>query len=529
MSPDALPPLLRVDPAPHTLLLTEDRALLTRRGPIAWDGGPLRLELSGLSPVLVDSSVQVAIRGDGSPISVGDVRVIRRWVPLSRPAEQSADAIGREAREVADALAEVQGQLEGAQNRQNRVYAELERYVAMIARNVGLGLPMDTARVERDLSLLQQRLNEGPERAEALRGARREAKRRLADVRAMLQAIETGQLRLESTITIAVDAPPGPTRAELELRYLLPNAMWRPSYEAHLDSARGAVTWSVQAMVWQRSGEDWREVRVSLSTARPSAGAALPPLHQDTLFVRPKTPEERRTVQADFRDQTVQSAALTSGDGPAALPGVDDGGETHLLQSEGLADLPSDGRPHRVHVSRFVSPASTRWLCVPEREESVVREVTLENRGAQPLLAGPVVLLLDGAYLGVGDIPFVAPGERFPLSFGSSDDVVVRYERRRKTEKRTLQSDLTWFIAETTLHHTGGAPMDLELLMRVPVSELEKVSVVRALEHTRAGAEGPDEHGHLRWKIRLQPGSRELASLGFRLELSGGVQLPDPW
>lgn len=523
MSPDST---LIIDVATEAreLLLTEDRGLLTRRGAASWAGGPATLRVSGLSPVLVDASVQVALRGPG--VAAGHVRVERRWVPLQRPSERSADQLAREARALADRVEALDAALERVAARGLGINAELQRYAALLIRNAGRGLS-EPARMDADLARLRARLLEIPERSASLRAERQEAQRAKADLEALIGAIERGEQRLETTISIAATAPEGPIEAELELRYLLPDALWRPAYEARLRTgATPQVRWLVQAMVWQRTGEDWPDVRVTLSTARPSAGAALPPLHDDPLGVRPKTPEERRTVKADFRDQVIQTAALAEGQAEA-LPGVDDGGETRVLRASAPVRLPSDGRPHRVHVSGFDAPASLRWLCVPERDASVFRELSLENRGAEPLLAGPVVLVLDGAYVGVGDIPFVAPGERYALSFGSNDDVVVGFQRTRKVEKRKLLSDLVWFVTETTLHHTGGAPLDLEVLGRLPVSELEKVTVVRA--PSSRTPEGPDEHGHVRWRLRLQPGGREELSLGFRLELSGGVELPDPW
>ena len=208
---------------------------------------------------------------------------------------------------------------------------------------------------------------------------------------------------------------------------------------------------------------------------------------------------------------------------------MDDGGEPQVLQSERPVDLPSDGRPHRVDVRSFEAPARARHVCIPERDAAVFREVTLENRAGQPLLAGPVVLLLDGAYAGVGEIPFVGPGELFPVSFGSLDDVVVRHAREQKVEKRKLLSDLTWFVERAELFSTAAHPVELELRFRLPVSELAQVKIVRGDEHTTRGGEPPDPNGHLRWTVTLKPGERLEVQHGFRLEKESGVQLSDPW
>lgn len=524
MSPEPHATLHTAELPVTEVLLTEDRGQVTRAGALSWGGGPVTFTVPGLSPVIVDSSLRVKVQG----ATLVRAAVRRRWVPIARPTETDADALAREAQRAADRLVELDRAVKRLDAHSKGLTAELHRYAAAVTRNAGLGL-FDAARLDADVARLRERLLSTVPRARALAEEGEEANRQHDAVRALISALESGKVRLETVIELALDAP-HPAEATAELRYLLPNALWRPTYTAELRTDGALqVAWGVEACVWQRTGEDWRGAQVVLSTARPSAGATLPPLHEDHLRMRPKTAEERRTVAADFRDQTLSAADLTDGGGPEALPGVDDGGETRVLRGDGPCDLPSDGRPHRVSVSGFRAPATSRWLCYPERALSVFREVKLQNLGAEPLMAGPVVLLVDGAYVGVGEVPFVAAGERFAVSFGSNDDLVVRYERSRKVEKRVVQSDLVWFVAEATLHHTGVAPVEVEVVMRCPVSELEKVVVHRSPALTTGGAEGPDPSGHMRWILRLKPGGRAEANLGFRLEVGGGVNLPDPW
>lgn len=509
------------------VLLTEDRGQVTREGAVAWPGGAGLLAVPDLSPLIVDASVSVRATQQGVEVPVGRVAVARRWVPLQRPGDRTAEALAREAREAEDQLAVVQGGKKRLEQEVAGVQRELSLLRATLVRNASRGAA-DPQRWSEAIALSRGRRLALVARARDLRAQEVEARRALSDLNTMLNTLQRSPVRLVTALEIAVEAPPG--EIALELRYTLPSAVWRPTYEARLTTGpQPTVDWQIQAMVWQRTGEDWSQVQVTLSTARPSAGAALPPLWEDRLSMRPRTPEERRTVAADFRDQVVESTSVANGEAPDALPGVDDGGETRTLVSAQPVDLPSDGRPHRVQVASYAAPARVRWVCMPERVEAVFREVTLEHRGRDPLLAGPVVLVVDGTTQGTGEVPFVAAGEAFSISFGSNDDVVVRYKRSRKLEKRALGADLTWFVAECVLYHTGGAPVDVEVVQRMPVSELEKVKILPSVEHTRAGAEGPDSSGHVRWKVRLKPGTRERVGLGFRLDLASGVQLPDPW
>ncbi|MCK5796122.1 MAG: DUF4139 domain-containing protein, partial [Deltaproteobacteria bacterium] len=69
-----------------------------------------------------------------------------------------------------------------------------------------------------------------------------------------------------------------PTRARLRVDYHVPGARWAPAYQCHLsrDCQRAEVV--LRALVAQASGEDWRGVRLSLSTAAPLVWTELPEL-----------------------------------------------------------------------------------------------------------------------------------------------------------------------------------------------------------------------------------------------------------
>lgn len=71
---------------------------------------------------------------------------------------------------------------------------------------------------------------------------------------------------------------------ELTLSYVVPAARFWPLYTLRITDARDGkessrrATWMIEALVAQRSGEDWREVRLSLSTADILLDARLPEL-----------------------------------------------------------------------------------------------------------------------------------------------------------------------------------------------------------------------------------------------------------
>lgn len=67
---------------------------------------------------------------------------------------------------------------------------------------------------------------------------------------------------------------------EIDVNYMADDAQWRPSYDVRVDPASKSATLVSYAIISQRSGEDWDDVPVTLSTAYPNASANLPEFHK---------------------------------------------------------------------------------------------------------------------------------------------------------------------------------------------------------------------------------------------------------
>ena len=523
-----------------SVTLTEDRGTVTRRGTVAWSGGPRVVVLRGLSPLLVDDSVQVDVTHPQADVARWSVE--RRW---RQPAQSKSETAQEGIHEVLDGL-EVQtwqtrSRVERASQRVGLAAHGLRQYSDAVE---GISLrgaaPPDTVQsglqhgVERVISSVHQ-LFDALDDADTLG--------RELHLMSGADDGQRGEPTLEAELHIHLDGT-APASQELlvEVRYLLPSALWRPSYEAELIEANGQdggseLVLRLVAAAWQRTGEHWDDVELVLSTARPSASSALPELHHDVLHAREKSRAEARQIDASFRDQAIDSASLTDGTTEQVLPGVDDGGEVRVFRPARRLSLPSDGRARRVVVGELRAPAETIRKTVPARLPAVIHAATARNTlqlpgtGPVPLMAGPVLLVRgDGTCVGTGKLPYVAPGERFELGFGSEDDLLVTHRHGRRTESRFARSDRVWFTSITTLTSMSGEAVDLEVYDRVPVSELSEVTIeVAPGPEEGPPRQGPDEEGHVQWTVRLKPGQRLKLEVAFAIEKPDRVTLPDPW
>ncbi|MCA9700953.1 MAG: mucoidy inhibitor MuiA family protein, partial [Myxococcales bacterium] len=211
-------------------------------------------------------------------------------------------------------------------------------------------------------------------------------------------------------------------RVELRVDYVVPGAMWRPWHTARLVETAGdkgghELEFRCDGAVWQATGEDWSDVQLIFSTERPSLGVSPPTLSNDPLRTRRKG----ATVAVQAREQKVHTAGLGSEKDQRAadeLPGIDDGGAVQTLRAAVKTSVPGDGRPHRVPIFDFRSPAEVALVCVPERVPAVLLRSRHGNSAKAPLLAGPVDLVRNSGLVGRSSLLYVAPGERFELGWG---------------------------------------------------------------------------------------------------------------
>lgn len=499
----------------------EDRALVERRGEVTLPAGPQRLRVEGLSPLAVDRSLQVSLSGG----NIVGARVSRTW--KEQPKEgmrEHRTELGRRAESLEQEVRVAAADVQRLEARLTIAQAARTDVLRSISEGVGAGKAgPDTWR----LHLTAVRAEVGSTE-EALRQARKReavAQQRLAEARSTLAQGEQPEAKLLTAAEVEVNHPTGGA-VTVGVAYLLPCAVWRPAYRATLRSGEGgeAVTLECEAVVWQRTEEDWKDVEMAFSTARPTLGANPPRLVEDRLYLRDKTQQEKHTVEVSIREETIQ----TTGEGGArpaeGMPGLDDGGEPLTLKALHRVTLPSDGAPHRVPLFQFTAPATSELVGTPEHSPLVHRVARFENRGASVLLAGPVDLVRTSGYVGRAQLTFAGVGEKVKLGFGSEDALRVarQVETKLDTHRLTGRKTRTHFV-KLFLSNTGSRPEQIAIEERMPVSEVEAVEVELLKDKAKPAPTKVSQDGILRFELPAPARSQQELAFSYTVSSSSKV------
>ncbi|WP_438309831.1 mucoidy inhibitor MuiA family protein [Streptomyces sp. HUAS TT3] len=499
----------------------EDRAHVERAVTLDLAAGVQRLRLGPVSALAVDRTLHAELTADHAT-TVLDARIVRTWTPRGPlPSADEDSALRRRVR----ALEEERVALEQHRDRLHTRLDLLGRLAADLLREIREGAgsgEADAPRWARELDRVDAERDAHGEQLRAAQARLTALGAELGEVeRAMaLAGEEPAELvgHIELTVESAVAGPAG-----LRLSHLTACALWRPAYRAVLDG--DSLTLESDAVVWQRTGEDWTDVRLTLSTARSALATDPPRLVEDRLTLKDRTAAERRTVDVELREEE-------TGDlGPApvlGLPGVDDGGETRVLSAPAPVSVPSDGRAHRVPLSSFTTAATSEYACSPELSPLVTQVVRFGNRSGHALLAGPVDLVRGSGFSGRGSLDFTTPGATVELAFGSCDD--LRVVRRAEESRDSVGITQRTVVTRTVRLHVSrfSAPGEhgertVALRERIPVSEVSAVEVRVRKESCSPAPEAVDAEGIARWDIALPPGGRRTVTLVYELSASAKV------
>ncbi len=496
--------------------LLEDRAHVIRRGVVTVAAGASKLIVSDVSPVLADRTLSaVVLQQSGARIN--DVRVRRQRVVLQQDLPTEVQVLRIEC----EALVREIARLEDGQKLLKEQLQLTDAAVVLTLSEFGEDTAWNKAPEELWRNHLQafsgterglrDKLLENRQAFVDATGKRDNLQRRIA-------ALNNPQLRNSATVEADLYAAAAGD-VEVQVEYTVPGACWRPQHTARLIQnvdRTEKVLFQCNASVWQNTGEDWRDASLNFSTQRPSLGTEPPKLQTELLNV------QRRAAQVvvEAREQEIVQAGLGAGKKTFApeVPGIDDGGEALKLRASHKATIPSDGRPWRVELFAFEAPAQTEWVLYPELVDASILKSTQTNTARFPVLAGPVELIRGSGFVGRTSLLYIAPNEKFALSWGPDSEVRVHREHRALDEDKSLLS--AWITREhrvtLRLSNIGADNKLIAVTERVPVSEIEKVQIQFDAKNT-SEQKSPDGEGFIKWSVALPAFGHATLNLRYTL------------
>jgi uncharacterized protein (TIGR02231 family) len=513
-----------------------DRAVVTRTASLDVTApGPIEMVFENLPSSIVDQSLQVAGRGTAQA-TILDVTAREAYLTATPDARVKS---------LQDELRGLQQQHRALTDR-GAVLDQQRDFLASIKTASAAPPTKDTPRPSVEdwtklLGFFDEQLGKLNTEQQLLDAQSSDLDAKSAAIEKQIADLSGANGRSVKHITVRLTAA-NPGHLELALNYTVPEASWSPSYDARVLSTDRAVQLGYFGVVHQRTGEDWNNVDLTLSTARPSLGGAPPQLFPWTVDVvdveAKKEAMEELERGANARQRAELGAALnmqrftdnvggmSNAPAPEKVYDADFAQATLDAQATSASfkipvasTVPSDNSPQKVPITSVRLADAPEYLAIPKQLAAAFLTAKVTNSSDFPLLAGAMNVFLDDTFVAASSLRTVMPGEKFDLALGVDDAITIKHKLNNRFAEDTgliSKGKRVTYDYTLTVQNNKKTFERVVLLDQVPVSRNEKI-VVTMLAPDAADVK-PDADGTLKWTLDLKPGEKRELPLKFSIE-----------
>lgn len=329
--------------------------------------------------------------------------------------------------------------------------------------------------------------------------------------------------RLDVTIVLLSERA---QKTTVDLRYLVGNTGWAPIYDLVAKDITAPITLRYKAQVYNNTGIDWSNVKLTLSTADPSLGASKPQLTRwelgrDRYTGYDKQLRGRKDVFGEDEydgeeDYSMRSAQLIQADSTRSYSMVAVAEVSAEFPIARPYDVPSDAKPYLVDIAEHTVPATYGYIAVPKLDRDAFLLARVTGWEKLNLVDGKANVYYGDAYVGASHISTASTDDTLDLSLGRDNNVqMMRKMVEDKTSRKLIGSERKETMTfEITVKNNGVAPITLNVQDQVPVSQDTEIKV-DVLETSSARMD--EKEGLVEWLAQLQPGESRSFTLSFSI------------
>lgn len=323
---------------------------------------------------------------------------------------------------------------------------------------------------------------------------------------------------------------------KLDLSYIVYGPSWKPIYDLRVDSQEKTMNLTYKSNIFQTTGEDWNNVDLKLSTAKPNISAQPPELspHYISIYYPQPVRKESKMSRAKPSYSNQMSFAI---EGMSVEESMDDydmeiihsastiesGATSVVFDIDGSNTIKSDNEPHLVTITIQEFPAGFRYSTIPKASQYAYLKAKVKNDSDYPFLPGDTNVFLDNNFVANSYLKAVAPTEEFWTFLGVDESIKVEYKFVKKfDETGGIFVEKNKKIFEYLIKITNNKKTQEEIVVwdQLPISQNEKIKVKLIDPSYKEDTEilKINEHKYIEWFFEPKPGEEILIPFKYSVE-----------
>ena len=326
--------------------------------------------------------------------------------------------------------------------------------------------------------------------------------------------------------------------ARITFSYLIPNTDWDMVYDIRASRESETFDLTVYGDVYQKTGEDWIEVMLLLSTGAPSNRPGSPyfspwfltvpaSMRRDSDNAVGGMMKSKRMAEMPMAQKAEAFAADEDRPEPVPEARIAEKGAFVEMELPLKQSIVSSDRKQKKFIRDYSfgkgKTLKFQYECYTWHARDAFLSAEITNDTNIALLPGTAQVFIENEYSGVISIPALAAGKKQVLPLGpesrlSAEKVLVKkYEESKGVFGGQIRIVYTYQI---NVENTMKTPQTLIVKDRLPVSQNEKIEVeIRNATVQPLPEENKEDtdfkQGQRRYRVELKPG--EKRSIGYEL------------
>ena len=315
------------------------------------------------------------------------------------------------------------------------------------------------------------------------------------------------------------------TMADINVNYIVSQAGWMPKYDIRAAKTTDPIELTYKADVYQNTGNDWKNVNLTLSTGNPSINNTQPELSPWYLYFQQQYVKKeykynnRRDALAnsyqfdDYPEEEVllESVMIKSANKSSAnFTQFTENAVNANFEIQIPYSIISNNESSTVEIQKYDLPAQFKHYAAPKLDNDAFLLARITDWGEYHLLPGDVNVYFEGTSIGTSYLNTAITDDTLDVSMGRDKGVVVQRDRIKDfcrttgigANKKTIRG------FKILVKNNKSTSSELILLDQVPISSNKQIEVTI---DENGGANHNQENGQLKWMLNLEPGeSREI-------------------
>lgn len=310
-----------------------------------------------------------------------------------------------------------------------------------------------------------------------------------------------------------------PVTGKLKISYVVMNAGWQPAYDIRVDDITEPAVIIYKANIWQKSGVEWKDVKVSLSNAAPMTAGYLPQLNPwfidfyqeyvlNDVVVTAYGTKSRLARQAIAKEEAMMDLEESA---PVPVT-VTESNISFTFDINVPKTIASGGKQETVELQRLTVPATYSYAATPRLASSAYLMGYITEWDKYNLLPGESNIYFSNTFTGKGYINTAELTDTLPVSLGADNSITVKRDRRTDfTSQKLIGSnriETRSFLI--SVRNNKNRDVTVKLRDQLPMPQNSNITV-EAVE--LSGGKHDNATGEVIWDLTVAP--RETREIIF--------------